>query len=284
MTSSPTPSGTAPGLRRRPAVVFWVVTVGVSAGFWVAGGVFPQEVLVAGLPVSAGMFLAPGLGAWAAGVSWRAPEDVRGALPPGGLLRRLAVWALVMPVVAAGAFVSLRMVGREVPPHLDTSLGAVVVLVLVFVATSTCEEFGWTRFLTYEALRRHGHAPVGIVIGTAWAALHVIPYLQAGRSWSWVLCQGAFTVAFRVLIVAAVVLTSWRWSVAVVLHASYDVAWALFPVGGSFYDPRAMAVLTALVALGFFLARDDARSALGVAARGSSAAPRPRPGDGAGSI
>ena len=54
-------------------------------------------------------------------------------------------------------------------------------------------------------------------------------------------------MAFRVLIVAAVVVAE-RWTVAVALHASHNVAWALFPVGGSHYEPAYIAPIVAVAA------------------------------------
>lgn len=236
------------GRAPRAILRFCVATTMVSILFWVLGSLVPVEVLVPGLPVSAGMFIAPAIGAWCATGSWSRSVDRQRPTRPEALLQWL-LWLPLMPAVLVTSFVAMRFFGMPFPAQPNISVDSVVVLSLVFLITSACEEAGWTRFLTAVLTSRWSLLATGVVVGGMWAALHVIPYLQAGRSGSWVAWQCAFTLAFRLIIVAAVELSGGSWSVAVALHAAYDVAWASFPVGGSHYDPAFVTPIAVGVAL-----------------------------------
>lgn len=226
---------------------FVAVATVCSAVFWLLGWIVRAELLVAGLPVSAGMFVAPAIAAWL--VRSELPAAQRSPiLPHGRTALSLAAWTAVMPALLASSYLAMLLAGQDVPPVTGVSPLAVAGLSLVFLISSACEEVGWTRFLSYRLLDRLPVVRIGISVGAIWAALHLIPYLQAGRSWEWIAWQCAFTIVFRVLIVAAVARPGSGWWTAVALHASYDVGWALFPIGGSHYDPRTTAILTAIAA------------------------------------
>ena len=225
---------------------FCLVTTAVSASFWVIGATAQAELVVDGLPLSAGMFVAPAIAVWTTGAPGGIPPPVRGTRWPSVVSWTL--WASLMPAVLACSYALTRMAEAHVPVEVGATPASVIALCLVFTISSACEEVGWSRFLTPALLTRASVLPAGIGIGIMWAVLHVVPYLQADRAWSWIAWQSLFTLAFRVLIVAAVADGRRGWSVAVVLHASYDVAWALTPVDGSSYDPRFAAALTAIVA------------------------------------
>lgn len=227
---------------------FLLSTAAISATFWVAGALVAGEWLVAGLPLSAAMFLAPALAVLitrSALPTVRLPENVRAR--PGRSWATYAAWSLLLPSLLAGCWGLAAWSGDHLP-GLAITPGRVVLLCFVFTVSSACEELGWTRFLTRSLLSRMTVTRAGLGIGAIWAGLHIVPYLQAERPWAWVAWQCAFTIAFRVVIVAAVVLTQ-RWGIAVALHASYDVAWALYPAGGSHYDPGLVAPATAVVAV-----------------------------------
>lgn len=225
---------------------FCLVTTAASAPFWVIGATAQAELIVDGLPLSAGMFVAPAIAVWATGAPGGIPVPVRRkgwpSVVSGGL------WASLMPAVLVCSYALTRMAEAHVPVEVGATPASVIALCLVFTISSACEEVGWSRFLTPALMTRASILPVGIGIGIMWAALHVVPYLQADRAWSWIAWQCLFTLAFRVLIVATVADGRRGWWVAVVLHASYDVAWALTPIDGSAYDPRFAAALTAVVA------------------------------------
>lgn len=67
--------------------------------------------------------------------------------------------------------------------------------------------------------------------------------------------QLAFIVTFRVLITVFHAASGRTPLVAVLLHASYNVAWTLLPIYWSSYDPAILAPLTAAAAIAGLVAR-----------------------------
>jgi membrane protease YdiL (CAAX protease family) len=229
-------------------VRFLIATASLSSLFWLAGALIEGEWLVAGLPFSAGMFVAPALAVLITRAPTQPARSVGGPVSQRAVpLTRYVTWTALMPTLLAGSYALAELSGGDLPGT-STSARHLALLCAAFTASSVCEELGWTRFLTTSLLRKMSAIRAGVGIGAVWAALHVIPYLQAGRAWDWVAWQCVFTIAFRVLIVTAVASTGLRWGIAVTMHASYDVAWALYPIGGSHYDPALVALLTGAVA------------------------------------
>jgi hypothetical protein len=58
-----------------------------------------------------------------------------------------------------------------------------------------------------------------------------------------------FSVVFRVVLVEAYALSGESLAAVVVTHATYNVAWSLYPTQGSHYSPAVTAALTAAVAV-----------------------------------
>lgn len=235
-------------LKRSHAVaVFLGTTTAVSAAFWVVGQAFDARILVSGLPVSALMFVAPLIGAvaacpsseWSAALrrlrarSWRETAVALGAA---------LSWAPLIPAAVFATSLVGAVRGREIGRlEVDWKLGAIALA--IFLITATAEELGWTWFLT----RRLSALAVGqaaLLIGAIWAALHVIPWAQAGRDWAWIVGQSAFSVVFRLVLVAGYRLTA-RLGVVIGMHATYNVAWVLVEDSEAGYAPG----LTALVLL-----------------------------------
>jgi hypothetical protein len=71
-----------------------------------------------------------------------------------------------------------------------------------------------------------------------WAVWHSVPFLQAQRSAAWIAWQSLNLVASRVLLVWLYNNTGKSVFAAAVFHATQNVSWQLFPVNGSYYDPR----------------------------------------------
>ncbi|WP_168700602.1 hypothetical protein [Gordonia paraffinivorans] len=87
-------------------------------------------------------------------------------------------------------------------------------------------------------LRRHSAVTTGVVVGTVWALWHLIPYMQGGHPATELLWQLAFTVVFRVTLVQLTIHRASATVLAVLGHASYNVAWAALDANDE-YDPAA---------------------------------------------
>lgn len=269
---------TRSGLGERPAV--YALILGLSLPFWLLALVFRVE-LLPGLPLSALSFLVPTL----AGILYLLFSKQGSRI--GGILAALArpssarefLALLPMPGLLLIAYLVDASLGRAAAFQ-GLELGRTGALLLVFLVAALGEEFAWTGIFLKKADRR-GRRRQALLIACLYCLWHAVPFLQAGHGTAWVLAQTGFSFVFRLLIVDVVYLFGFRPLVAVLLHASYNLAWQLYPVSGSSYDPLLAAIL-ALGALLFsegLLLRVEARAGRAADAerggRGGGAASRP---------
>lgn len=210
---------------------FWVVLAVTTVPFYMWGALTGGDLVVVGaqLPLSALMFVCPAVATLAAGggprAAWRRM-----------LTRPRAFWvgfALVVPAVLT--LVSSLMIAGGGLPGIPSSLPLVAG---AYVVAAVCEELGWTGVLMPALLRRHGVLHTGTVIGVVWALWHLIPYLQAGYAPGMLLGQLVFTVVFRILLVQVTVAGNGAPIVAVLGHASYNVAWTLLDARDAYSPGR----------------------------------------------
>ena len=95
---------------------------------------------------------------------------------------------------------------------------------------------------------RWGALKASLILGLAWGLFHLIPDLQNGQAFNWILWQRLGTVASRVLIVWLYNNTGKSVLAAILFHAMSNVSWVLFPNYGSHYDPFITSMITFLVA------------------------------------
>lgn len=238
------------GGTRSPVVAFLAVVFALGLVFYLAGGLFGGLGAVTGapLPASALGFVCPALAA--ALLVRRRPGGIGRWLRSGLRLPRgrRAWWWIpavgLMPLVLVVSYLVLGWAGADLPaPAVPWS--ALPLMVAAFLVGAVGEELGWSGFAAEAMLRRHGVVVVGLVLGAAWALWHVVPYGQLGHGAAWIVGQCLFTVAFRVVLVQLYVATGRCLVVPVLAHVGYNLAWALFPVAGSSYDPALAAVITA---------------------------------------
>lgn len=96
---------------------------------------------------------------------------------------------------------------------------------------------------------RAGPLGAALALGAFWAAWHVVPHLTGGRDAAWIAWWALGTVATRVLQVWVYEGAGRSVFALSAMHASFNVAWQLFPVRGSAYDPAALSPLIAVAAL-----------------------------------
>ncbi|MEN9938777.1 MAG: hypothetical protein RLZZ387_5356 [Chloroflexota bacterium] len=232
-------------------LAFLALTTALSTPFWVLGSATGRQ-LLPGLPLSALMTVCP-LAAAAMLTRRRAGRagvtallgralDARRIPSPAWYLPAL----LLNPAVAALAYGWQRAQGVPVPPF-EASVVAASGLALLFLVAAMGEEVGWSGYALEPLLRRWGPLGAGLALGATWAAWHLIPYAQAGRSGEWIAWQCAKTVASRVLIVWLYTRAGGSVFAAVLFHASDNLSVFLYPRAGSHYDPRATAIILAMV-------------------------------------
>jgi hypothetical protein len=91
-----------------------------------------------------------------------------------------------------------------------------------------------------------GALGASLTLGTAWAAWHVIPYLQAHNSITWRAWQCLATVGLRVFIVWIFNNTSGSVFAAISFHTMVNICDFIFPNYGSNYDPEVFAIIIAV--------------------------------------
>ncbi|MEI7642663.1 MAG: type II CAAX endopeptidase family protein [Chloroflexales bacterium] len=235
-----------------PVVAYVVLTFALSIPFWIAGALTPLQLLPA-IPVSALGLVC--MGGAAAILVYRE----RGWAGVVALLKRSfdatrvrsKIWyaptILLMPGIMVLSYVAMRLMGVALPaPHF--SLATTLILFIVFFVAAIGEELGWSGYAIDPLQERYGALGGALLVGVVWAVWHFIPLLSAPRSLAFIAWWSLGTVASRVIIVWLYNNTGRSVFVAVLFHAMINVTYFLFPVDGSYYDPRVTGVIMAFVA------------------------------------
>jgi membrane protease YdiL (CAAX protease family) len=144
---------------------------------------------------------------------------------------------LLIPALMALSYGLMRLMGTPVPGPQFTLLAPLVLFAMFFVA-ALGEELGWSGYIIDPLQARWNALWASLLVGAVGAAWHIVPLAQAGRSAEWIAWQLPTLVALRVLLVWLYNNTGHSIFAVTVLHAMYNVSWQLFPVNGSYYDPR----------------------------------------------
>lgn len=239
--------------KTRSPLVFFVLTFALSIPFWIAGAMTNLQLLPA-LPVSAlGLLCVVG----AAAILVYRENGRAGVL---ALLKRsfdfnrvqAKIWYvpifLLMPCIMVVSYIALRLMGVVLPMP-QFSFTTPLILFVVFFSAGIGEELGWSGYAIDPLQDRYGALAGALLLGMVWAVWHVIPLLSVPRAPIWIAWWSLGTVASRVIITWLYNNTGRSVFVAVLFHAMINVTWQLFPINGSFYDPRVTSAITAAVAV-----------------------------------
>jgi hypothetical protein len=239
----------------RPVLPFFVLVVLLSVPLWVLGlFVESPEGTPMDLPVSALMFACPFLAAWI--MLWRQGSAgeirhlLRRAVDPRTVRPRTWYFPafLTIPVIVAAVDWCLRLTGSADGER--GSIAALPLLLVLFLVSAVGEETGWMGYAVEPMRARWGALVAGLFIGAFWAIWHVLPLVQADRSFVWIAWWFLGTVALRVLIVWLYVNAGRSVVVAVIVHAFVNVGMVLLPDYTTHVAPVALfGCLSALSAL-----------------------------------
>jgi membrane protease YdiL (CAAX protease family) len=230
-----------------------VLTFALSIPFWIAGALTNIQLLPE-IPISAFGIICP-VGA-AAILVYR--ENGRAGVK--GLLKRpfdfkrvrAKLWyvptILLMPGIMVLSYVAMRRMGVALPAPQFSFATTLMLLVVCFIA-AIAEELGWSGYAIDPLQDRFGALRGALLLGVVWVVWHVIPLLSVQRSLAWIAWWSLGTVALRVIIVWLYNNTGRSVFAAGIFHAMINVTWQLFPVNGSYYDPRVTGLITAAVAV-----------------------------------
>lgn len=236
-----------------PVLAYFALTFGLTLPIWIASAATGLQ-LMPGLPVAAFAVLCPATSALVLaylGGGWTSAAALLGrAFDPGRI--RPAVWwtplILIMPAVSVAAFCVMRLTGSAVP-NPQIALGSSALLFLVFLIGALAEELGWSGFAIEPMQARWGALPAALLLGAVWSVWHYPALLQAHRSASWIGSWTLGSLALRVLIVWLFNNTHHSVFAAALFHTISNLCWQLFPVRGSWFDPRLNGLLLAAIAL-----------------------------------
>jgi membrane protease YdiL (CAAX protease family) len=157
----------------------------------------------------------------------------------------LAAAVLTMPLAILASLLLTRPPG----PWVDASALAAPLMFVVFFVGGLGEELGWSGYATEPLAARWGALRAALLIGVVWAAWHIIPFLQGGRSWDWIAWQGLKSVAARVVMVWLFFQAGRSVLAVTVFHAMSNVSEFGTVGGGALYDPATTALVLGALAV-----------------------------------
>lgn len=233
--------------------IFFLLVLILSIPFMLIGAVTGLH-LLPGLPVSSLMVSCPLIAALVLVYSENKIAGVTELLKRSFDYKRIRekVWyapiVLLMPGVMVLEYGLLRLMGSPVPTPQFPVL-APLVMFLAFFFAALGEELGWMGYVIDPMQDRSNALQASILLGLIWAAWHIVPLVQIHRSRAWIAWWCLFTVASRVLIVWLYNNTGKSVFATAVYHAMMNVSWQLFPVDGSYYDPRITGLIVTFAAV-----------------------------------
>src|SRR5450631_2317672 len=161
---------------------------------------------------------------------------------------------LLMPATMLATYFLMPLIGKPIPDPQFPMLMAPV-LFAVFFVLAIGEEAGWSGYVIGGLQARWGALASSIVLGIAWAAWHIVPFIQAhhASNW-WTVSQCLGTVPLRVLMVWIYNNTGRSILAMVLFHAMINESEIMFPNLGSHYDPFIpFVILTVMAAIVVFI-------------------------------
>jgi uncharacterized protein len=244
-------------LRVRDILAFFGLTFALTVPFWIIGGA-RGNALMPGLPVAALAVICPATAALILSWQLNGTAGARALLIRTinvGRVKPRAWWLLILlfsPAAHVAAFFISRNLGTEVPNPQFNILSAVM-LFAIFLIFAVTEEMGWTGFVLNPLQKQIGLIPAALLIGAIWAIWHYPALLQAHRSASWIAWWTLGTISLRLFMVWLFNRTGGSVFAVVVVHATNNLSWQLYPIQGSWWDPRVNGVIMGIMPLSVIL-------------------------------
>lgn len=243
----------------RSDFMFFVLVFVLSIPFWVLETIRPIE-LLPGLPISALGAFTPAVAAFILAYKH---DRLPGALQ---LLRRsidfkrvknrnwfLAI-LLINPLIAVLAYAVIGIVDEPLPNPAPLTLVIFPMFAFFFIG-ALGEEIGWSGYATEALQHRWGIVGVGVFLGLVWAVWHFIPLIQAHRSAEWIAWWSLDTISLRMVMTWLYIHSGKSVFAAALFHTMINLSWQLFPINGSYYDPRVFGLITLCFAIAMYTAQ-----------------------------
>lgn len=237
----------------KPLLTFFLLAIILIVPFWVLGALIGIE-LLPGIPLAALGTFCPMTAALILVYQEHKHAGVIALLKRSFDDKRIQDkrWylpiLLVMPGVMALSFVVLRLLGVAVPVP-QISILEVIALCVGFFVGALGEELGWSGYALDPMQARWGALKASLMLGGFWAVYHYVALAQDHRPVTWIAWWTLYAVSNRVIMV-------WLFNHAgksvfgmALYHMTINVTWQLFPVSGSYFDPRVTGLILAAVAV-----------------------------------
>jgi membrane protease YdiL (CAAX protease family) len=217
-------------------------------------GAFPAVQILPGIPLSGLSFLCPVIAAAILAHRENGRSGVKDLLKRSFDFGRIKekIWylplILLMPLIMVLSYGVTRAIGTPIPTPQFTVVKTLGLLIGFFFG-ALCEELGWSGYAIDPLQDRFGAFKAALLIGVVWAVWHFIPLLEARRSLSFIAWWTLGTVAIRITMVWLYNNTGGSVFVAAVYHVMVNLTWQLYPINGSYYDPRVTSPIMAFVAV-----------------------------------
>jgi uncharacterized protein len=239
--------------RSRSPLMFFLLVFALSLPFWLAGALTSFQLLPS-LPISALAVLCPITAAAIFVYRENRFVGVKELLKRSFDFKRVKakIWympiILLMPYIMILSYVAIRLTGVPIPAPQFSFVTALVLFVVFFIG-ALGEELGWSGYAIDPLQERFGALWGALLLGAVWAVWHYVPLLEAHRSLVFIAWWSLGTVTTRIIIVWLYNNTGRSVFVAALFHTMVNLTWQLFPINGSYFDPRVTGLITAIVAV-----------------------------------
>ncbi len=232
---------------------FFLLVFALSVPFWLVGALVSSQLLPS-LPISALAFLCPVTVAAIFAYRENKFVGVQNLLKRAFDFKRVKanIWYVptifLMPCIMLLSYGAIRLTEGPIPVP-SFSVLTILSLFIAFFIGALGEELGWSAYATDPLQNRFGALLGAFLLGGVWAVWHYVPLLEAHRSQAFIAWWSLGTVASRVIIVWLYNNTGKSVFVAALFHTMINLTWQLFPINGSYFDPRVTGLITAAVAV-----------------------------------
>lgn len=234
-------------------LAFFLLAIILITPFWVLGAITGVQ-LLPGLPIAALGTFCPMTAALILVYREHKRAGVIALLKRSFDYKRIKDnrWYVPILLIMAGvmvlSFVVQRLMGEPVPlPHI--TILSVLVLCIGFFFGALGEELGWSGYALDPMQARWGALKASLMLGGFWAIYHYVGLVQAHRSVTFIAWWTLNTVSLRVIMVWLFNHTGKSVFGMALFHMTINTTWQLFPVSGSYFDPRVTGLILAVVAV-----------------------------------
>jgi membrane protease YdiL (CAAX protease family) len=238
--------------QKQPLLAYFLLCILLMVPFWILGAL-TGIALLPGLPIAALGVVCPVTAALILVYRAQKRAGVVALLKRSFDFNRIRdrrwylALLLIMPAVMALSYGALRLAGVAVPPPRITLTGALALVAFGFLG-ALGEELGWSGYATDPLQARWGALKASLLLGGFWAIFHYVGLAQAHRDLAWMAWWTLYTVGNRTIMVWLFNHAGKSVAAMALYHMTINVTWQLFPVSGSYFDPRVTGLIVAGVA------------------------------------